>query len=86
MSAASNIRWEALAQSLIVPIVAKPDAVSVEVQSLNKGGVSIRAKVHPDDVGRVIGSRGTTLAAIAQLVEFAGKREGISASITLADG
>ena len=85
MSVASTEQWEALAQSLIDPIVANPDAVKIDVKQEAKG-VSIRATVHPDDAGRVIGSRGTTLSAIAQLVEFAGKRAGTPASITLADG
>ena len=86
MNIANPVRWEELVQSLIVPMVGHPEQVAIAVESTSNGGVAIRAKVHPDDAGRVIGSRGTTLAAIAQIVDFAGKRAGTPASITLADG
>lgn len=86
MSVASQVRWEELAQSLIVPIVGHPEAVKITVDTSGRQGVVIRAKVHPDDAGRVIGSRGSTLSVINQLVEFTAKRHGLAATLLLADG
>lgn len=85
MSATSSVRWEELVQSLLVPIVAHPETLAVKVEEPNAGGFAIRAAVHPDDTGRVIGRNGTTVSALRTLIEFAAKRAGTSATFDIED-
>ena len=85
MSATSTPRWEELVQSLLGPMVAHPEVLAVQVEEPPAGGFAIKAKVHPDDTGRVIGRNGTTVGAIRTLVEFAANRAGTSATFDIED-
>lgn len=85
MSETSSVRWEELVQSLLVPMVAHPDVLAIEVSEPPAGGFAIRSAVHPDDTGRVIGRNGTTVSALRTLIEFAAMRAGTSATFDVAD-
>lgn len=85
MSANTSVRWEELVQSLLVPMLGHPDALAVTLHTPPAGGVAIRASVHPDDTGRVIGSKGSTVAAIRSIIEFAAIRAKTSATFDVAD-
>lgn len=85
MSATSSVRWEELVQSLLVPMVAHPEVLAITVSEPAAGGFAIRATVHPDDTGRVIGSKGSTVLALRTLIEFAATRAGTSATFDIAD-
>jgi len=65
-------------------LVDEPDSVEVtEVES--NGGVLLRLKVAPDDMGKVIGRRGRVAQAIRTVVRAAGATEGVEASVDIVD-
>lgn len=86
MSDSPATPWKQLALAIVTPMVGHPDAVEIEVEEASAGGFSVRAKVHPDDTGRVIGRGGSTVSALRALVEFAAVRAGTSATFDIVDG
>ena len=61
-----------------------PDAVVIETEE-RRGGLRLSLHVAPDDMGRVIGRRGRTAQAIRTLVNVAGAKDGIAASVDIVD-
>ena len=61
-----------------------PDAVVINTEE-RRGGVRLSLHVSPDDMGRVIGRRGRTAQAIRTLVNVAGAKDGIQASVDIVD-
>lgn len=86
MSDSPATPWEQLAKALLTPMVGHPESVEIEAEEAAAGGWAIRAKVHPDDTGRVIGRGGSTVSALRTLVEFAAVRQGTSATFDIIDG
>jgi uncharacterized protein len=65
-------------------LVDEPDSVEVtEVES--NGGVLLRLKVAPDDMGKVIGRGGRTARAIRAVVRAAATRDGVMASVEIVE-
>ena len=54
-------------EHLVRGIVANPDEVSVRTKQLRRGEL-FEVRVHPDDLGRVIGRSGRTATAIRTVV------------------
>ncbi|GAA3670108.1 UPF0109 protein [Zafaria cholistanensis] len=52
---------------LVRGIVDSPDDVTVELKS-NRRGETLEVRVHPDDLGRVIGRQGRTAKALRTVV------------------
>jgi predicted RNA-binding protein YlqC (UPF0109 family) len=52
---------------LVRGIVDSPDDVTVELKS-NRRGETLEVRVHPDDLGRVIGRQGRTARALRTVV------------------
>ena len=61
-----------------------PDSVVIETEE-RRGGVRLNLHVAPDDMGRVIGRRGRTAQAIRTLVNVAGAKDGVQASVDIVD-
>jgi len=61
-----------------------PDAVVIETEE-RRGGMRLSLHVAPDDMGRVIGRRGRTAQAIRTLVNVAGAKDGVQASVDIVD-
>ena len=61
-----------------------PDSVVIETEE-RRGGLRLNLHVAPDDMGRVIGRRGRTAQAIRTLVNVAGAKDGIQASVDIVD-
>ena len=61
-----------------------PDAVVIDTEE-RRGGLRLSLHVAPDDMGRVIGRRGRTAQAIRTLVNVAGAKDGIAASVDIVD-
>jgi predicted RNA-binding protein YlqC (UPF0109 family) len=61
-----------------------PDAVVIETEE-RRGGVRLNLHVGPEDMGRVIGRRGRTAQAIRTLVNVAGAKDGVQASVDIVD-
>jgi hypothetical protein len=62
----------------------EPDSVNVEIED-RRGGVRLNLHVAPSDMGRVIGRRGRTAQAIRTLVNVAGAKDGVQASVDIVD-
>jgi hypothetical protein len=62
----------------------EPEAVVIETEE-RRGGLRLSLHVAPDDMGRVIGRRGRTAQAIRTLVNVAGAKDGIQASVDIVD-
>ncbi|MGP0030867.1 MAG: KH domain-containing protein [Acidimicrobiales bacterium] len=61
-----------------------PDSVVIDTEE-RRGGLRLNLHVAPDDMGRVIGRRGKTAQAIRTLVNVAGAKDGVQASVDIVD-
>ena len=61
-----------------------PDSVVIDTEE-RRGGLRLNLHVAPDDMGRVIGRRGRTAQAIRTLVNVAGAKDGVQASVDIVD-
>jgi uncharacterized protein len=62
----------------------EPDSVVIDTEE-RRGGLRLSLHVAPEDMGRVIGRRGRTAQAIRTLVNVAGAKDGVSASVDIVD-
>ena len=62
----------------------EPEAVVVETEE-RRNGLRLNLHVAPEDMGRVIGRRGRTAQAIRTVVNVAGVKDGIQASVDILD-
>ncbi|HEY6474813.1 MAG TPA: KH domain-containing protein [Acidimicrobiales bacterium] len=62
----------------------EPESVSIETEE-RRNGLRLNLHVAPEDMGRVIGRRGRTAQAIRTLVNVAGAKDGIQASVDIVD-
>jgi uncharacterized protein len=61
-----------------------PDSVVIDTEE-RRGGMRLNLHVAPDDMGRVIGRRGRTAQAIRTLVNVAGAKDGVQATVDIVD-
>ncbi len=61
-----------------------PEAVVIDTEE-RRGGLRLSLHVSPEDMGRVIGRRGRTAQAIRTLVNVAGAKDGVQASVDIVD-
>ncbi len=61
-----------------------PESVEIETEE-RRGGVRLNLHVAPEDMGRVIGRRGRTAQAIRTVVNVAGAKDGVQASVDIVD-
>ena len=61
-----------------------PDAVVIDTEE-RRGALRLSLHVARDDMGRVIGRRGRTAQAIRTLVNVAGAKDGVQASVDIVD-
>jgi uncharacterized protein len=66
-------------------LVDHPDDVEVTAVEEDDGEVVLELRVHPDDMGKVIGKRGRTAKAIRTMVKAAATREGTSATVDIVE-
>jgi uncharacterized protein len=66
-------------------LVDNPDDVSIAEVEDEDGGIVLELRVHPDDMGKIIGKRGRTAKAIRTMVKAATTREGSSASVEIVE-
>ena len=61
-------------EHLVRGVVDNPDDVSVRDKELRRGGSILEVRVHPDDLGKVIGRGGRTASAFRTVISaLAGK-------------
>lgn len=66
-------------------LVDNPDDVQITSREDADGGLLLELRVHPDDMGKVIGKRGRTAKAIRTMVKAAATREGVNASVEIVE-
>ncbi len=75
---------EAVLAYLAKSLANDPEAVVIDTEE-RRGGVRLNLHVAPEDMGRVIGRRGRTAQAIRTLVNVAGAKDGVQASVDIVD-
>lgn len=60
-------------EHLVRGIVSHPDEVSVDLVT-NRRGRTLEVRVHPDDLGKVIGRSGRTASALRTVISGVGGR------------
>lgn len=68
---------------LVSSIVDHPNEVSVEETMDDQGMTMLRLKVHPEDIGRVIGKEGKIITALRTLMRLAAMKQGKRVRIEL---
>lgn len=63
----SNVPLDDALEHLVKGIVDAPDEVSIDVRETHRGEV-LEVRVHPDDLGRVIGRNGRTAQSLRTVV------------------
>jgi len=71
-------------EHLVKGIVDHPDDVQVDLLS-NRRGKTLEVRVHPDDLGKVIGRGGRTANALRNVVKAAAVREDRKVLVDIVD-
>jgi uncharacterized protein len=66
-------------------LVDNPDEVEITSREEDDGSILLELRVHPEDMGKVIGKRGRTAKAIRTMVKAAATREGVNASVEIVE-
>ena len=75
---------QAFVEFVVKGLVDQPDAV--EVTPIEKNGLTVyELRVAPDDAGKIIGRRGTTIQAIRSLVQVGAQKRGIRCTLDLVE-
>ena len=61
-------------EHLVAGIVSNPDDVTVRDKDLRRGRL-LEVRVHPEDIGKVIGRQGRTASALRTVVGLAGNEQ-----------
>ena len=72
-------------EHLVRSLVDDPDAVDIDPEERRRGGYTLRVRVAPDDMGRVIGRRGRTAQAVRTLVAAAAVRDEVEVDVDFVD-
>ncbi len=73
-----------LLEYVIPHIVNHPEDVQISEEQVTDG-IILSIKVHPEDMGRVIGKQGKVIKAIRQLVRIMAVKNGTRVSVDLVD-
>lgn len=66
-------------------LVDNPDDVEITETTDDDGQVVLELRVHPDDMGKVIGKRGRTAKAIRTMIKAASTRDGQQATVEIVE-
>lgn len=66
-------------------LVDHPDDVRITETEDEDGQLVLELRVHPDDMGKVIGKRGRTAKALRTMIKAAATREGESATVEIVE-
>ena len=62
-------------------LLSRPEQASIRCEHRSPGDVVYHVGLHPDDVGKVIGRNGRTVAALRSLLEAGASRAGVKATL-----
>lgn len=68
--------YRALVEFIAKALVTCPDDVKVTLEDDEKGNIKVLIGVRKEDIGRIIGKRGSTINAIRQVVKAAAVKPG----------
>lgn len=68
--------YRALVEFIAMALVTHPDDVKVTSEDDEKGNIKVLIAVLKEDIGRIIGRRGSTINAIRQVVKAAAVKPG----------
>lgn len=66
-------------------LVDHPEDIEIAEAEDDDGNLILELRVHPEDMGKVIGKRGRTAKAIRTLVKAASTRDGEQASVEIVE-
>ena len=66
-------------------LVDNPDDVEINETTDDDGQLVLELRVHPDDMGKVIGKRGRTAKAIRTMIKAASTRDGQQATVEIVE-
>ncbi len=66
-------------------IVNNPEAVEIQEVQMEGGAVDLSLKVHPDDMGLIIGKNGSTIRAIRNLLKVKAIKDDIRFNLELVE-
>ena len=75
---------QAFLEYVIKALVDRPDAVALTQVDRN-GATVYELRVHPTDMGKIIGRQGRTAAALRTLVTLAAEKAGLRAQLDIRD-
>lgn len=75
---------QAFLETVIRGMVQQPEVVAI-VPLERKGETVYEVRVHPSDIGRLVGRRGNTINAIRTLLTAGAARKGVRCSLELVD-
>jgi uncharacterized protein len=73
---------QAFLEYVVKGLVENPDAVTVTPVDRN-GSTVYELRLHPKDVGRIIGRQGTTINAIRSLLQAGSAKKGLRCSLEI---
>lgn len=73
-----------LLEFILIHLVDHPEEIRVEVVTQERGTTYV-LHVHPDDMGKVIGKKGSVINSIRHIAKIRATKEGIRPYITLAE-
>lgn len=75
---------QAFLEYVVKGLVDRPDAV--QIATVERADTTIyELRLHPTDVGKIIGRQGTTIHAIRSLLQVGGARKGIRCSMEIVE-
>lgn len=77
-------RAREVVEVLAKALVDHPESIRVE-ERVDRGSVRIEVTTRPGDLGKLIGRRGRTAAAVRALAEIASERDGASVAVDFLD-
>jgi hypothetical protein len=75
---------QAFLDFVVKGLVDRPDAVSITPVERD-GGTLYELRVHPTDVGKIIGKQGATIQAVRALLQVASARKGLRCSVEIVE-
>ena len=76
---------EQVLEYLAKALVDNPDDVEITAVEESDGEIVLELRVHPDDMGKVIGKRGRTAKALRTMIKAAATRDGASATVEIVE-
>ena len=75
---------QAYLEFVVKGLVSHPDEVTIN-PVVRDDGTMFELRLHPDDVGKIIGKQGATIGAIRSLLQAGSTRKGLRCSVEIVE-